>query len=66
MIRQRIADWRREARIAALTADIARALACKCPNYAEALWHRRWAEIRARSPEQCRRMDARQRKAQPA
>jgi hypothetical protein len=66
MILQRLADWRREARIARLGDEIIHALQCGAPNYATALWHRRWAEIRARSPEQCRRMDARQRKAQPA
>lgn len=66
MILQRIADWRREVRIARLTDEINRALACNCPNYAQALWHRRWVEIKCRSPEQGRRMDARARKAQPA
>lgn len=66
MILQRIADWRRERRIARLGVEISRALSHDCRNLAIALWRQRWDQIKARSPAQLARMDRRARKAQTA
>jgi hypothetical protein len=59
-ILQRLADWRREARIQRLVREMARSHPKHSTNYQRALWNALRAEIIARSPQQVARMERRQ------
>ncbi len=60
MILQRIADWRREARIARLVLSITRQTGKHYHPSQRVVWEALKAEIMARSPQQVARMERRQ------